>query len=86
MEAMELILLALILLSAGSILFTRRIRTAVGLYMCFSLLLAILWGLRYGGRLAVTELGVGVAVTGLLFYFTARKLRGRKGTEHEQET
>lgn len=86
MEVLETILLVLTLLCAGAILFTSRIRTAVGLYMTVSLLLAILWGLHYGGRLAITELGVGAVITGLLYYFTVRKLRGQKGTEHEHET
>lgn len=83
MAAFDTILLFGILISAGSILLTRRIHMAVGMYMVFSLLLAILWGIRYGLKPSVAELGVGVVGTGLLFYFAMGKLRSKK--EHRDE-
>ncbi len=81
--AFETILLIGVLITAGSILLTRRIHMAVGTYMVFSFLLAILWGIRYGIKPLVAELGVGVVVTGLLFYFVMRKLREEKGHRDE---
>ena len=85
MEEIETVLLVLLPIFAGGILLARRIRMAVGMYMAFSLLLSLVWGIHCGGRLAVTELGIGVIVTGLVFYFVLRKLQKEKGTEHESE-
>lgn len=86
MIVLETILLMLVLMSAAAILFTSRIQVAMGMYMLFSLLLAILWGMLYGARLAVTEIGVGVVATGLLLYFAMRKLREKKGPQDESKT
>ena len=80
MAILEILLLLSVLISAAGILFAKRIQAAVGMYMAFSALLAVLWGVLYGARLAVTEIGVGVVVTGLLLYFSMRKLREEKGT------
>lgn len=86
MIVLETVLLLLILISAASILFTKRIQVAVRMYMLFSLLLAILWGILYDGRLAVTEIGIGVVATGLLLYFAMRKFRKEKGPQDESKT
>lgn len=83
MLLLENVLLILILVSAASILFCKRIQTVVGVYMLFSLLLAVLWGLQYGMKLALAEIAVGVIVVGILFYFAARKLRRQKGPQDE---
>ena len=85
MIVLETALLLLVLISAAAILFTSRIQVAVGLYMLFSLFLAILWGMLYGARLAVTEIGIGVVVTGLLLYVAMRKLREKKGPQDESK-
>lgn len=86
MIVLETVLLLLVLMSAAAILFTSRIQIATGIYMLFSFLLAILWGMRYGARLAVAEIGVGVVVTGLLLYLTMRKFRREKGPQDESKT
>lgn len=86
MIVLEVVLLLLVLISAAAILFSRRIQVATGMYMLFSLLLAILWGMLYGVRLAMTEIGVGVVVTGLLLYFVMRKLREKKGPQDASKT
>lgn len=83
---LETLLLVLILVSAAGILLSNRIQVATGMYMLFSLLLAILWGMLYGARLAITEIGVGVVVTGLLLYVAMRKLREKKGPQDESKT
>lgn len=85
MAVLEMILLILVPASAAGILFSSKVRTAVGSYMVFSFLLAILWWPIYGVRLAVTELGVGVVVTGLLLHYTLRRLRGKKGDQDGSE-
>ncbi len=86
MIVLECVLLLLILISAAAILFSRRIQAATGMYMLFSLLLAILWGMLYGVRLAVAEIGIGVVVTGLLLYFVMRRLREKKGSQDDSKT
>ena len=82
MVVIEMILLVGILLSALGMLFCKRMRTVITMYMTFSLLLALLWGLDYGLKLAVTELAMGCGVTSLLFLFALRKLQ-QKGPKHE---
>lgn len=82
MLILENVLLILVLLSAAAILFCKRIQTVTGTYMLFSCLLAILWGMQYGLKLALAELAVGVVVVGILFFFAARKLRREKGADH----
>ncbi len=82
---LEMILLILVPASAAGILFSSSVRTAVGSYMVFSLLLAILWWPIYGLRLALTELGVGMVVTGLLLHYTLHRLRGEKGEQNGSE-
>ena len=85
MMILELVLLAAVLVSAAGILFARRIQSAVAMYLIFSVLLAVIWGVRYGLQLAVTEIGVGAVVTGLLLYFSMRKLREEKGARDGAE-
>ena len=86
MAILEILLLLAVLGTAAGILFTKGIQRVVRIYLAFSILLALLWDMLYGFRLAVTVLGVGVVLTGLLLFFAMRKLQEEKGKQDEAET
>jgi uncharacterized MnhB-related membrane protein len=83
MTVLENILLAGLLATAVAAPLCRRLLATVIVYMAFSLLLAVLWGLLQSPDLAITEAAVGAGISGILFFLTLKKIHALKGTRDE---
>jgi len=55
--------------------FTKKLLSSVVIFLCYSMVMAIIWVLLKSPDLAVTEAAVGAGVTGILFFLTLKKLK-----------
>ena len=70
-----MILLSLIVICAIATIFTKRLLTAVVIYMSFSVIMSIVWTLLQAPDLAITEAAVGAGVTSILYFVTLDKIK-----------
>lgn len=70
-----IILLSTLLLCALATAFTKKLLTAIVIYMSFSLIMSIVWCLLQAPDLAITEAAVGAGVTSILFFVTLDKIK-----------
>ena len=70
-----MILLSLIVICAIATIFTKRLLTAVVIYMSFSVIMSIVWTLLQAPDLAITEAAVGAGVTSILYFVTLEKIK-----------
>ncbi len=68
------ILLALLVICAIAVSFSKKLLNAILVYMSFSLIMSIIWILLESPDLAITEAAVGAGVTTLLFVVTLKKI------------
>ncbi len=68
----ELLLMAILIITAIAVAFTKRNLTAIIIFTTYSLVMSILWILIKSPDLAITEAAVGAGITSLLFYITLR--------------
>lgn len=85
MIALELLLLLFLILCALAALFTRRLLSAVIVFMSYSSIMAILWLLLESPDLAITEAAVGAGVTSLLFFLALRRVEQLKEVDEHDE-
>ena len=69
------ILLSLLVVCAIATIFTKRLLTAVVIYMSFSLIMSIIWVLLQAPDLAITEAAVGAGITSILYFVTLDKIK-----------
>ena len=74
MELFKLFLLVMLVVCAVSVSFTKRLLTSVIIFMCYSLIMSIVWILLQAPDLAITEAAVGAGVSGILMLLTLRKI------------
>ena len=74
-DIIMMILLALIIICAVATVFTKRLLTAVVIYMSFSLIMSIIWVLLQAPDLAITEAAVGAGITSILYFVTLDKIK-----------
>ena len=79
----ELLLILSLVVCAVAASFSKRLMTAVVIYMAYSLVMTIIWALLQSPVLAITEAAVGAGVTGILFVLTLKKIHALKGTKDE---
>ncbi len=82
MEAFKIFLLVMLVACAVSVSLTKRLLTSVIIYMCYSLIMSIVWILLRSPDLAITEAAVGAGVSGILMLLTLKKIR-RTATDDE---
>ena len=70
-----MILLALIVICTIATMVTKRLLTAVVVYMTFSLVMSIIWALLQAPDLAITEAAVGAGITSILYFVTLDKIK-----------
>lgn len=86
MKTFEIFLLTGLIICALAVTFTKRMLTAVVIYMSYSLIMCVIWILLQSPDLAITEAAVGAGVTSILFFVTLKKINGfGKSTENEQD-
>lgn len=74
-DVIIMILLASIVVCALATIFTKKLLTAVVIYMSFSLIMSVIWVLLQAPDLAITEAAVGAGVTSILFFVTLDKIK-----------
>lgn len=74
LELFAILLLVLMAACAISVVFMRRLLSAVIVYSIFGVLMSIMWLLLEAPDLAITEAAVGVGISGLLFFILLRRL------------
>ena len=75
MDILIMVLLALILVCTVATMLTKRLLTAVVIYMTFSLIMAVVWALLQAPDLAITEAAVGAGITSILYFVTLDKIK-----------
>lgn len=68
------ILLTLLIICALATAFTKKLLTAIVIYMSYSLIMSVVWVLLQAPDLAITEAAVGAGVTSILFFVTLDKI------------
>lgn len=70
-----IILLALLILCAIAVSFTKSLLNSILVFMAFSTIMSIIWILLQSPDLAITEAAVGAGVTTVLFLATLRRIK-----------
>lgn len=81
-----LLLLSLVICAVATAL-SKRVMTAIILFISYSIVMAVVWLVLRAPDLAITEAAVGAGVNGVLFFLTLRKLHliDRDFDEQEKE-
>ena len=74
MEALNLLLLAFIVICAVAVSVTKDLLTSIIIFMTQSLAMSVVWILLRAPDLAITEAAVGAGITSLLMFITLKKL------------
>lgn len=80
----EQILLIFLIVCAISVSLTKKLLTAVIIFMSYSIIMSVLWIVLQAPDLAITEAAVGAGVTSILFFITLRKVNALKGDEKNE--
>ena len=70
----EYILLVFLIVCAIAVCFTRKIITAVIIFMSYSVIMSITWVLLQAPDLALTEAAIGAGVTSVLFFLVIKRI------------
>ena len=62
---------------------TRKLLTAVIIFMSYSLAMSVVWIVLKAPDLAITEAAVGAGITSILFFLTLDRIREMKGDRDE---
>jgi len=74
MEIFKIVLLALLIICALATAASRKMLTAVIIFMSYSLIMSIIWVLLEAPDLAITEAAVGAGVTTVLFFVALKRV------------
>lgn len=75
LEIFIVILLTLLIICALATAFTKRLLTAVVIYMSFSLIMSVIWVWLQAPDLAITEAAVGAGITSILYFVTLDRIK-----------
>ena len=70
----EYILLGLLIVCAVAASLTRKIVTAVIIFMSYSIIMSITWVLLQSPDLALTEAAIGAGITSVLFFLVIKRI------------
>lgn len=74
MKVFEILLLVFLVACAVSVSFTKKIISAVIIFMSYSVIMSIIWLLLESPDLALTEAAVGAGITSVLFFLVVRRI------------
>lgn len=74
MDILEAILLGFLVVCALSVCLSKDILASVIIFMCYSLVMSVIWMILESPDLAITEAAVGAGVTSILFFVTLKKI------------
>ena len=78
------ILLAILIVCAISVTFSKNLLNSVLIFMAYSLVMSIVWVIIESPDLAITEAAVGAGVTSILFFVTLKKIHGVLNNPEEE--
>ena len=84
MEALNILLLAFILICAVAVSVTKDLLTSIIIFMAQSLAMSVVWILLRAPDLAITEAAVGAGVTSLLMFVALKKIHAVRTVKHEK--
>lgn len=86
MDAVELMLLGLLLICGIATCVSKNLLVSLVIYMAYSVIMSIIWALLEAPDLAITEAAVGAGVSSVLLFLTLKKIRSiRKKVQDEKE-
>ena len=86
MDAVELMLLGLLLVCGIATCVSKNLLVSLVIYMAYSVIMSIIWALLEAPDLAITEAAVGAGVSSVLLFLTLKKIRSiRKKVQDEKE-
>ncbi len=83
MIVLEFALITFLIVCAVAFAFSKRLLTAVLIFMSYSLIMSIIWLIIESPDLAITEAAVGAGVTSVLLFLTFKKVNALKGKKDE---
>lgn len=81
MRIFELFLLIGLIICAISVTLTKRMITAIVIFMSYSMIMSVIWVILQSPDLAITEAAVGAGVTSILFFVTLKKINAFDGDD-----
>ena len=85
MIVFQIMLLVFLIACAIAVSFTKRIISAVVIFMSYSLVMSILWILLESPDLALTEAAVGAGVTSVMFFLTLKRINTMEEAKNERK-
>jgi len=70
----EYILLAFLIICAIAVSLTRKVVTAVIIFMSYSVMMSITWVMLQAPDLALTEAAIGAGITSVLFFLVIKRI------------
>ena len=84
-KGFEILLLIFLVLCALSVSFTKKIISAVIIFMSYSVVMSIIWLLLESPDLALTEAAVGAGITSVLFFLVVRRINAMEEDKNGPE-
>ena len=75
-------LLVFLILCAIAVSFTKKIISAIVVYMSYSVIMSVVWLLLESPDLALTEAAVGAGITSVLLFQTVRRIKKMEEAQH----
>jgi len=70
----EYMMLVFLIVCALAVSFTRKVISAVIIFMSYSIVMSILWVLLEAPDLALTEAAIGAGITSVLFFLAIKRI------------
>ena len=84
-QGFEILLLIFLVACALSVSFTKKIISAVIIFMSYSVIMSIIWLLLESPALALTEAAVGAGITSVLFFLVVRRINAMEEEKNGPE-
>ena len=85
MIVFEVILLLFMVVCAISVSITKKIVSAVVIFMSYSIVMSIVWLLLQSPDLALTEAAVGCGLTSVLFFLAIKRINAMEEKRNERK-
>ena len=85
MTYFELLLLGLLVVCGICTCMTKNLLASLIIFMAYSIIMSILWGLLEAPDLAVTEAAVGAGISSILMFLTLKKIQNIKKQETKKD-
>lgn len=83
MTLFELMLLGFLVVCAIAVSCTKKVISAVIIFMSYSVVMSIIWLLLESPDLALTEAAVGAGITSVLFFLAIKRINAMEGQKDE---